>query len=199
MDDMHGRLTSAEDAKSYILAGNAIFTLRSAKTQTRYTYKVRKRDDRDGRGAIWFVSVMFGPDNEGDFSYMGIITERPANLIERFAYRRTAKSAIVESDPRQVGWAWFFRHLVERNAIPAQLECWHEGRCGKCGRKLTVPESVEKGLGPECSGVGYTAKRKRTKRPATPRQLDLDPGSSTGSEVSEQPFNDDPFPEFASA
>jgi hypothetical protein len=30
------------------------------------------------------------------------------------------------------------------------LEVWHEGRCGRCGRALTVPESVERGIGPEC-------------------------------------------------
>jgi hypothetical protein len=32
------------------------------------------------------------------------------------------------------------------------LEVWHEGRCGACGRRLTVPESIERGLGPECYG-----------------------------------------------
>jgi hypothetical protein len=30
------------------------------------------------------------------------------------------------------------------------MELWHEGRCGKCGRALTVPESIESGLGPVC-------------------------------------------------
>jgi hypothetical protein len=30
---------------------------------------------------------------------------------------------------------------------------WHEGRCGRCGRKLTVPESIESGFGPECASI----------------------------------------------
>jgi hypothetical protein len=30
-------------------------------------------------------------------------------------------------------------------------EVYHEGRCGRCNRKLTVPESIETGLGPECA------------------------------------------------
>jgi hypothetical protein len=30
------------------------------------------------------------------------------------------------------------------------VEVWHEGTCGKCGRALTVPSSIENGLGPEC-------------------------------------------------
>lgn len=32
------------------------------------------------------------------------------------------------------------------------LQIFHEGRCGRCGRVLTVPESVETGFGPECAG-----------------------------------------------
>ena len=28
----------------------------------------------------------------------------------------------------------------------------HEGRCMRCGAPLTVPASVERGLGPECAG-----------------------------------------------
>jgi len=30
------------------------------------------------------------------------------------------------------------------------LEIWHEGRCGRCNRKLTVPASIALGIGPEC-------------------------------------------------
>ena len=26
----------------------------------------------------------------------------------------------------------------------------HEGKCGCCGRSLTVPESIKRGIGPEC-------------------------------------------------
>ena len=31
------------------------------------------------------------------------------------------------------------------------LEVWHEGRCGRCNRALTVPESIASGIGPECA------------------------------------------------
>ena len=30
------------------------------------------------------------------------------------------------------------------------IELWHEGRCGKCGRVLTVPTSISTGFGPDC-------------------------------------------------
>jgi hypothetical protein len=35
--------------------------------------------------------------------------------------------------------------------LPGGYKIHHEGRCGKCGRLLTVPESVETGIGPECA------------------------------------------------
>jgi hypothetical protein len=34
----------------------------------------------------------------------------------------------------------------------AGFDVHHEGKCGRCGRKLTVPESVKSGFGPECAG-----------------------------------------------
>lgn len=30
------------------------------------------------------------------------------------------------------------------------LEVWHNGSCGRCHRKLTDPDSIETGFGPEC-------------------------------------------------
>ena len=36
------------------------------------------------------------------------------------------------------------------NTLQDFVEIWHEGKCGKCGRPLTVPSSIENGLGPSC-------------------------------------------------
>ncbi|MGQ4872128.1 MAG: DUF6011 domain-containing protein, partial [Candidatus Thorarchaeota archaeon] len=33
-------------------------------------------------------------------------------------------------------------------ALPEKVRIWHEGKCGRCGRRLTVPESIESGYGP---------------------------------------------------
>ena len=38
-------------------------------------------------------------------------------------------------------WAW--SHLVGEVLPNEQLEIWHEGRCARCNRKLTVPEDLE--------------------------------------------------------
>jgi rRNA maturation endonuclease Nob1 len=32
------------------------------------------------------------------------------------------------------------------------MDVYHLGRCGKCGKALTEPESISTGLGPICGG-----------------------------------------------
>lgn len=44
-------------------------------------------------------------------------------------------------------------HAIAGGVIPPSLEVWHEGRCGRCGRALTVPESIASGIGPVCEGL----------------------------------------------
>lgn len=143
MPDLRGRFTNADDALTFVTSGNAYFTLRSTTTGTRYTYRVAcPRGDRERR--ILFVSVLYGQDNSGDYRYLGAIQEG--------SYRRTRGSTLPESDARHVAFRWMHSHLM-RGALPPQAEIWHEGRCGRCGRRLTVPESVARGLGPECAGM----------------------------------------------
>lgn len=120
----------------FIFAGNAIFTIRSKKTGTRFTYKVSKAKDSD----IWFVGLLSGPDNNADYKYIGIITSDKKFI-------RTKRSKVGYEAPSFKGFNWFFNHL---HNYQEQAEVYHEGRCGRCGRRLTVPESIESGFGPEC-------------------------------------------------
>jgi hypothetical protein len=48
---------------------------------------------------------------------------------------------------------------LKTNKLPEFVEVWHEGKCGKCGRALTVPSSILTGIGPECSKSYQTRKR----------------------------------------
>jgi hypothetical protein len=134
-----GQLATAADAKGFMLAGKATFTIRSKATQNRFTYKVKKVPNALD---LFFVSVMSGSDNERSYSYMG--------LLRNGAFSLTAKSRVDASAPSYKAFAWFWANM-RQNKLPETVECWHEGRCGRCNRKLTVPESIAKGIGPECS------------------------------------------------
>jgi hypothetical protein len=53
-----------------------------------------------------------------------------------------------------------FKTLLEsiaKGALPSGWEFRHEGRCGRCGRTLTVPESIDSGFGPECINLAGLA------------------------------------------
>lgn len=149
MADMRGRLTAPVDMLTYLLAGNATLTLRSTSTGNRYTYRVR-RAEGEAPGRPWFVKVLYGPDNTGDYVYMGDIWPGTATAGGRYNLGR--KSRLVPDDRRHRAFDWFFRH-VQALKLPPGCEVWHEGRCGRCHRPLTVPESVARGLGPECAGM----------------------------------------------
>jgi hypothetical protein len=129
-----------KEIKRFILAGDATFTVQNEKTGNRFTYRVRKAQD----GGCWFVGVLTGSDNYSDYSYMGIIKG-----VEFFG---TRKSRVSRTAPSYVAFDWVWRNV---GRLPACVQVWHEGACCRCGRKLTTPESVEKGIGPVCEGKGW--------------------------------------------
>lgn len=140
------RLTTMESVREYALAGNATMTLVSAKTQTRFTFRVRRpKPDKP-----WFVSLLRGPNNEDDYTFLGTVF--PPVGIQSYLYRASRKSRVSEGAPSQRVVTWFVK-LLSKQELPPSLEVWHEGRCGRCGRKLTVPESLARGIGPECAGA----------------------------------------------
>lgn len=139
-------ITDPAAALDFALAGDARLTLVSTKTGVRYTYRITAADVAGGsKPSIYFVSVMYGPSNADDFVYMGVI--RAANM----AFGTTNKSKVGPDDVRYKAFAWAWANLAREHRIRPELEVWHEGRCGRCHRLLTVPESVASGMGPECS------------------------------------------------
>lgn len=136
---MHRHQISPEQAPGYILAGNATVTLVSRATGVRFTYKIRQPDEETPH----FVKVLTGSDNEADYQYLGTI-------FDRETYHHGRRSHIGKDAPSARAWAWFWSRLMADMDL-SDVEVWHEGRCGRCGRKLTVPESIITGLGPVCA------------------------------------------------
>lgn len=133
-------LTDPLRVREFILAGHATITLQSRKTGRHFTYKVEKGQRAPDH--LRFVSLLTGPDNTGDYVYMGTLTD--GHL------RHTAKSRTpVDSLPWRA-FDYLTRHVFTAGDLPADLEVRHEGRCGACGRPLTVPESIDRGIGPDC-------------------------------------------------
>jgi len=145
INEMRGRLLTPAFAKAYALAGNATFTVLNPETGNRFTYKIKRKEVEENK-ELFFVGLLSGPDNDSDYSFLGTIFD-----AEKFVHGR--KSRITEEAPSARAFRWIWkRFTADEDFAPAEF--WHEGRCGRCGRKLTVPESIERGLGPVCAGWG---------------------------------------------
>lgn len=140
------RLATAADLLAYALAGRAVLTLESARTGARYTYRVARPAEPGRGGVTHFVGVLTGPENSTDYAYLGLVRSGPAGA----RYERGAKSRVGADAPLARAFEWAFR-AASRGVMPRELRAWHSGRCGRCARLLTVPESVARGIGSECA------------------------------------------------
>jgi hypothetical protein len=125
-----------------MFAGKARVTLTSVLSRKHFTYKLEKSDD----GNVTFVRALCGSDNtvNGAWMYIGAIF---ADGILRAGKKGDS------------GWAsfqaldWALKKLRRNPSIPDSLTIQHNDYCGRCGRDLTDPVSVETGFGPICRGL----------------------------------------------
>lgn len=140
-------ISGNENIVRFLLAGNAILTVRNSETGNRFTFKVVEDKDNEGNPTgRHYVKVMTGPDNNSSYTYLGTI-------FGRNVYQHGKKSHIGQDAMSARAFNWVWRRLTSGKELPECIEVWHEGRCGRCGRRLTVPESIETGLGPICAGL----------------------------------------------
>lgn len=52
---------------------------------------------------------------------------------------------------RHAAFPWVWDRVRFGSDLPPNVEVWHEGGCCHCAHKLTVPASIELGLGPDCA------------------------------------------------
>ena len=88
---------------------------------------------------------MTGSDNEESFSLIGTLGSDDTVRISR-----ACKADRLKADRAATILNWTIRNAKADNL--RTVRCLHSGSCGRCGRKLTVPESIDTGLGPECAG-----------------------------------------------
>ena len=128
-----GKKLNNSYAMKFIFAGNSTVTFLNNETENRFTYRIKKAKDSD----LFFVSVLTGPEQ---YSYIGTVF----NGI----YKHGKKSNFTGAQSEKV-FSYVLSKLITES-LSECIEIWHEGKCGKCNRPLTVPSSIETGIGPEC-------------------------------------------------
>jgi len=122
---------------------NSTFTILNDATDIRYTYKVTQLKESD----VFFVSFLNGSDNESSFGYIGILTKN--------GFKHTKKSKVSSDAIVFKSFNWLWDVLENNKSVPSSFHFYHEGKCAKCGRKLTTPQSIERGFGPVCFNTKF--------------------------------------------
>lgn len=138
--------------KGFILAGNATFTVEIPeafqKGKAHYTFNVKKSEASERwPNESWFITMLTGPDNTNDYTYLGLLLPTIGKVILTKKSQFPGSSYPVKLLTRLLACLW-----EDSNNLFEDLgfKLHHEGSCGRCGRVLTTPESVERGIGPEC-------------------------------------------------
>jgi len=144
MEHVAHDMTDVAVIRRFVLAGDAIITLQSERTERHFTYRVRQADPIGDRAVDrWFISVLQGTET---YAYIGMLRSTGSHL--RFG---VTKKSTVSADAVSFQAFNFFWNNLDGGRMPPSMKIRHEGRCGRCARVLTHPESIDLGLGPDCA------------------------------------------------
>jgi hypothetical protein len=146
--------------KEFITAGKAIFTIENPdnfradwkkknneEPKPHYTFRVKFKAASAEFDEAYFVQLLTGPDNTANYSYIGLLNPATGEVRLTGNSKRGENSVEVQLLRRTLKRVWDgTADEIEKHGFKLH----HEGRCGRCHRLLTTPESVERGIGPEC-------------------------------------------------
>lgn len=121
-----------------VASHNGVITVRSSHSGEHRTFKITTQaEDAEFAPGERILSVLAGPDNTHDYMSIGFVKHEGRILLWK-KHRGTQMEKITRvlqqvSKYRDMG----FEYLAE-------------GRCRRCGRPLTTPESIRSGIGPVC-------------------------------------------------
>lgn len=112
------------------------------KDQSYVTVRFEKIETGNLAGKMMY-SVLVGPDNETNFKGVGFINEYGTATI--WNKQKGTTLALMAQEA-----AYVVISQPDDSAKFTEAYAMASGRCAKCGRKLTVPASLNRGYGPEC-------------------------------------------------
>jgi len=129
--------------RNFIFAGRSVFTLENTETGNYLTFKVKQvKKDKKVIDGLFAIECKTLGDSDHGYKFLGFLNTTENKFRRRFW------------DHKFIGYTtffWLLRNLEVLEKFTDKLAIYHEGRCCKCGMPLTVPESIDSGIGPECN------------------------------------------------
>lgn len=135
-------LTAAQ-FRNFMFAGRAVFTLENRETKNYITFKI-KQLRKAGKLVPNQFSVQCKALGDTTFGYV-FLGFMHTDIQEFRPNKRTSASHLGFKT-----FYWLLDHFNVLEDYSDRLDIYHEGACCKCGMPLTVPESIEDGIGPIC-------------------------------------------------
>lgn len=114
---------------------NGFFTLEFPSGEYR-TFRIRTEPGGNFRGQRT-IAMLIGPDNGNDYESFAFLKDAGPAVWKRFANQKQAQYAAILWDLVTGGELYGYSLKISK-------------RCLACNRKLTTPESLETGFGPNC-------------------------------------------------
>ena len=118
---------------------NGKITINNPSTGQHRTFQIRTQpeDSRFAPGKR-VVALLNGPDNQRDYQPFGFVNQSGIVIWKK------KRNTVFETYGKMLDNP---EHFEEKGA-----EYLFSGKCRRCNRELTVPSSIESGIGPICAG-----------------------------------------------
>ncbi|WP_301003135.1 DUF6011 domain-containing protein [uncultured Duncaniella sp.] len=136
------KFDNPQDLKNYCFGGRGVVTLENPKTKIHHTYHIKKpRNEDEFPDDVYFIYAVHMMGDTNKCFYIG--------MIERGKFRLTRASRF-DRHHAIVKGAHYLMQMMENPGAFIKMNVYHEGMCSVCGRPLTSPASLKRGVGPRC-------------------------------------------------
>jgi len=139
--------------RNLLQAGRAVLTILNQTTQGRRTYRVVRSKKVEG---LFWVSIRGDVDSNDKTErkkWIPVCCWKPQKPDHQAVFT-TKFSKVDKTSVAFKGFDWLNKATKlwekDKGASAPNIQIYHEGRCARCGRALTDPASIKRGLGPEC-------------------------------------------------
>lgn len=127
---MEYKMTDTAAIHAFIFSGKATFTIRSLTSGNHWTFNIKQKDN------VWFVRYLVNDES----IYLGFIAAN-GQFYATYSMKNSTPRTVIDC---------LFKYIAI-GRLHQKFEFFHVGKCGRCGRPLTDPASIERGLGPHCA------------------------------------------------